>query len=118
MHNSHNVSLLFVHIVICTKWRRIRPDLVHCIPVIKNSLEYQGCNVIEINHGDKFDHIHILCEIKPNISITKLITIIKSRSSKFLFSQLKGWKGWSSGYFVKSIGNSSINSVKKYISSQ
>ena len=118
MNNSHNISLVFVHIVVCTKWRRIRPDLVHCIPVIKNSLEYQGCNVIEINHGEKFDHIHIMFEMKPSNTICKLVRIFKSRASKFLYRNKFKWDGFSGGYFVKSIGDKSLISTQKYISSQ
>jgi REP element-mobilizing transposase RayT len=66
-------------------------------------------NFIEI--GLDLDHIHFLIQGIPNISITQVITIIKSITSKEIFKlhpsvkkYLYGGNFWTSGCYANTIG--------------
>jgi putative transposase len=89
---------------------------------------------ISINSDFKFDimevdknHIHLLIDYKPTITVKSIINRLKSVSTKKLWQQhqevLKShfWKEhtfWSSGYFVCSVGDASIETIRKYIEEQ
>jgi len=73
------------------------------------------------------DHIHYMIEIAPNISISKVVNLIKSyttyhiwnKHQKYLLKHF--WKEktfYTDGYFVSSIGNVSEVTLKKYIENQ
>lgn len=67
-------------------------------------------DILEINH-DK-DHIHLLAVIPPKMSVSQVVRILKSNTSRDLkkkFPFLKdvywGTDGiWSDGYFVSTVG--------------
>lgn len=80
-------------------------------------------DIIKINHD--LDHIHILAVIPPRMSVSEVVRIIKSNTSKEIkkkFNFLKdvywGTDGiWSDGYFVSTVGiNEEV--IKKYIEQQ
>jgi putative transposase len=84
---------------------------------------YPELDIITVNHDT--DHIHILAVIPPRMSVSEVVRIIKSNTSKDIkkkFSFLKdvywGTDGiWSDGYFVSTVGiNEEI--IKKYIEQQ
>ena len=66
------------------------------------------------------NHIHILVSIKPNISISDLIKVVKSSSSKWINE--KEWFArkftWQKGYGAFSYSYSQLNKVIKYIENQ
>ena len=73
------------------------------------------------------DHIHYMIETIPNISISKIVKLIKSYTTYHIwkknYSLLKKyyWKDktfWTNGYFVSSIGNVSEKVLKEYIENQ
>jgi len=73
------------------------------------------------------DHIHMMIRSLPKHSVLSLIRRIKSMStvrSWKLFPQVlreKYWKEktlWTDSYFVCTVGNASIATIKKYINNQ
>ena len=73
------------------------------------------------------DHIHILLEYEPKISISNIVKQFKQYSTykmwnyhqKYLFKQyFKSKTLWSDGYFACSIEQVSEDIIKKYIQSQ
>ncbi len=72
------------------------------------------------------DHIHIMVESCPKISPLQIVRRLKQHTTYCIwqdFPSLKRhfWKEktfWSDGYFCSSIGNASIETVKRYIQSQ
>ena len=61
--------------------------------------------------GYESDHIHFLVQSVPSISVSKLVTMIKSLSSWELFKaylEIKRilWRGnlWTSGYYANTVG--------------
>jgi putative transposase len=111
----------YVHIVFSTKFREpiidieIETELHHYIAGICNNL---NCQLITI--GGISDHIHILCILSKNISISQLVMEIKSNSSKWI--KTKGVKYenfyWQNGYGAFSIGYERIDKVSAYILNQ
>jgi len=73
------------------------------------------------------DHIHYMIEIAPNISISKVVNLIKSYTTYHIWNKHQKyllkyfWKEktfYTDGYFVSSIGNVSEGTLKKYIENQ
>ena len=73
------------------------------------------------------DHIHILIEYYPKVSVTTIVTYIKQYTTykmwnyhhEYLSTQY--WKKnvlWSDGYFTCSIGQVSQDIIEKYIQNQ
>jgi putative transposase len=78
--------------------------------------------LIEIN-SDK-DHIHILLSFSPRYSISKVVEIIKSNSSKIMFEKYNSYLRrfywykntlWSRSYFVATHGKVTSLKIKEYI---
>ena len=74
--------------------------------------------------GEK-DHIHLLIEYPPKLSVSNLVNSLKGVSSRLLRKHLPKikkhyWKGvlWSPSYFAASCGGAPINIVKQYIQQQ
>lgn len=74
------------------------------------------------------DHIHMLIEYEPKLSVLQIVRRLKQESSVSLWKIHKNflkthfWKEhtfWSDGYFVCSIGEgASYEVIQKYIKSQ
>ena len=71
------------------------------------------------------DHVHLLVEYPPKVTISKLVNSLKrvsSRKLKKLHPELKEyfWKNalWSPSYFAGSCGGASLEIIKQYIEKQ
>lgn len=69
------------------------------------------------------DHVHLLVDVDPRLGIHKLVKRIKGTTSRLLrqeFHQLTAKLPtlWSNSYFVATVGNASLDVVKKYIEEQ
>jgi putative transposase len=122
----HCVFILHVHLVFVTKYR-------HCVlseeiydrmkEIFKKVCEEFEAELQEVN-GEK-DHVHLLVNYPPKVSISKLVNSLKGVSSRRIrreFPELEKWywKGtlWSPSYFASSCGGTSLDVVKKYIEAQ
>lgn len=88
------------------------------LSVIGNLINETGCKTIIVNGTD--DHVHCLLGLKPTISISELMKIVKGKSSRFINDhQLTKCKfEWQEGYGVFSYSKSHIDAVYKYIANQ
>ncbi|MDE6266549.1 MAG: IS200/IS605 family transposase [Muribaculaceae bacterium] len=70
--------------------------------------------------GGMQDHIHILCDIKPTLSVSQIVKIIKSESSKFMRinPNFRFWRGWGEGYGAFTVSPSARDKVINYILNQ
>ena len=84
-HGSHTVSRLTVHIVWVTKYR---------YQVLKGDIQKQ-CRTLLVQIGDaedvrilkgviSKDHVHMLLEYPPSISVRDLVKRLKGRTSRIL----------------------------------
>ena len=75
--------------------------------------------------GEK-DHVHLLVNYPPKVSISKLVNSLKGVSSRILRRDFKReighmlYKGvlWSPSYFAGSCGGAPLETVKSYIQEQ
>ncbi|MEO8237425.1 MAG: IS200/IS605 family transposase [Flavobacterium sp.] len=86
--------------------------------VIGNLINESGCKTIIINGVE--DHIHCLLGLKPTISISELMKIVKAKSSKYINDHrlTNSRFEWQEGYGAFSYGQSQIDAVYKYIANQ
>jgi putative transposase len=71
------------------------------------------------------DHIHMLVQLRPDISVSKVVQIFKGKSSRIIrkeFPSLKefywGDSFWADGFFVETVGRVNLDTIKEYIKSQ
>ncbi len=110
---KHNKTLLLYHIVCPAKYRKgIFSEAVEktlqdiCIGIG----ERYEIRFVEI--GADEDHIHFLVQSVPALSVTKIVTIVKSITARELFRlhpeiKKKLWGGnlWTSGYYANTVGS-------------
>jgi putative transposase len=88
----------------------------------KTEFLYPTLHVAKVNTGE--DHVHLLVEIAPSVSIAAMVQKLKTHSSmelkrtfKFIRDADDGSGIWSVGYFVSSIGLNE-KMIERYIASQ
>lgn len=112
---------LYYHIVFGTKKRQdiITPELQprlysYVSGIIKN------IHGIPVETGGTANHIHILTTMKPIISISDFMRLLKTNSSKWV-NELPDYKNlfrWQSKYGAFSISESQVERVRNYIRNQ
>jgi REP element-mobilizing transposase RayT len=127
IYKSHNKTLLLYHLVFPAKYRKkIFDDKVDktlkeiCLEI---SDRYE-IHFVEI--GNDIDHVHFLVQSVPTLSVTRIVTIIKSITAREIFLQHQDlkkilWGGnlWTSGFYGNTVGQYSNQEViKKYIQNQ
>jgi REP element-mobilizing transposase RayT len=93
----------------------IEDELYKYISGVCNNL---GCPVIKINGVE--DHIHILLQLGRTITISNLISEMKSNSSRWIKSKGQDFINfaWQGGYGVFSVSRPSLEGAKRYLASQ
>ncbi len=65
------------------------------------------------------DHVHLLVELPPQVAVSKLVQIMKGRSSRRLrqeFPHLAPMKClWSPSWFVSTVGGAPLEVVRRYV---
>ena len=118
---GHTYSNNLFHIIFSTKDRcgllsdKIRDEL-HCY--ITGIIRNQDCALVKINSVT--DHAHLLCKIKPSISVSDFTSKVKSNSSRWMKERFELPYGfqWQSGFSSFSVSESSAKSVIRYIENQ
>lgn len=71
------------------------------------------------------DHVHMLIQMKPDVSVSKMVQLFKGGSSKIIRSEfpelvefLWGDSFWCNGYFAETAGTVNLDAIKKYIQNQ
>lgn len=115
---SHTYAQNVLHIVFSTKERQ---------RLIKKEFQprmwsYVGgiCkaeNIFMHAIGGMEDHIHLLLQIPPMLSLAKAVNVIKANSSRWMTDLGKEF-GWQQGYGAFSVSASNISKVVRYIQNQ
>ena len=118
---SNTYHQVYIQAVFAVKYREaiITSDCKSKIlSVIGNLINETGCKTLIVNGTE--DHVHCLLSLKPTISISELMKIVKGKSSKFINDhQLTKHKfEWQEGYGAFSYSKSHIDAVYKYIANQ
>lgn len=129
-HNYHRRGKskfsLKCHLIFVVKYRH--PLLKHKIiekTIKQELLDSQTTEFcIELMEVD-VDHIHMLIDFVPQISISQIVRLLKQRTAVKIWQvvDLRNyfWKErtfWSDGYFVCSTGQASEETIRKYIENQ
>lgn len=114
-------SRIYFHLVFSTKYREeqitygIEKD-VH--DFMKKKLEELGCTPIIINGMP--DHVHILFRGKRELSISKVVMMIKGTSSYWINrnNMTEEKFEWQEGYSVFSVSEFHVRTIFQYIKNQ
>ncbi|WP_041681751.1 MULTISPECIES: IS200/IS605 family transposase [Cupriavidus] len=126
-HGRHCVFLLHVHLVFVTKYRRdvftkeILDDMRDIFASVCQNFESE---LVEFDGED--DHVHLLVNYPPKVSVSSLVNSLKGVSSRMIRQKRypsirkKLWGGalWSPSYFAGSCGGAPIEIVRQYIEQQ
>ncbi len=118
---------MHVHLVFVTKYRRsvfTKEVLNHLGKVFKNVCADFESNLVEFD-GEE-DHVHLLIEYPPKVSVSRLVNSLKGVSSRYLRkanypsirNALWGNSLWSPSYFAGSCGGAPLTVIKQYIEQQ
>lgn len=71
------------------------------------------------------DHVHMLIQLRPNISVSKTVQLFKGGSSRVIRTEfpdleefLWGDSLWADGFFSESIGQVNWDVIREYIKNQ
>lgn len=122
----HSISALSVHLVCVTKYRRKIVDagaLEWLQEHAQRVFTKMHCNLLACD-GEE-DHLHLLVEYPPKLSVSVMINAFKGTSSRLLRQErpsiaARYRKGtlWSPSYFAASTGGATLETVKKYVEQQ
>ena len=118
---AQSLADVILHFVFSTKGRNlwiqsdVEEELYQYISGVCRNLDSP---VIKINGVE--DHIHLLLQLGRTISISKLISEIKSSSSQWIKTKGDHYRdfAWQGGYGGFSVSRPNLEGVKKYLSSQ
>jgi putative transposase len=123
----HSVHLLHAHLSFCTKYRRnvlTKTVFSHILKSIKNSAKNLNIHIDAIESDG--NHIHILFNYSPTLTLSKIVQRFKGASSRYIRSlqlptvlkQLWGRAFFSPSYFIVSCGGAPLDIVKSYVENQ
>lgn len=121
--SSHTVFYHRFHIVWITKYRYrvLQGEMrLRIREIIAQAAEELGIKII--NGVLPADHVHIMAEIPPHISVSRFVKIAKGRSSRKIqqeFPEIRrkywGCHFWGRGFFSSTSGNVTDDIINNYI---
>jgi REP element-mobilizing transposase RayT len=114
---SHSYAQNHLHVVFSTKDRRklinqqMQPKLWSYLGGIARNHDF-----LVLANGGMDDHVHLLIQLPPVLSLAKAISLLKANSSKWMNEH--GRFGWQEGYGPFSVSASNIGAVERYITNQ
>lgn len=119
----HSVTNLLMHLVCVTKYRRkvfTGAGLRNLEETFRSVAGKMDFDIKEFN-GEQ-DHIHILIEYPPKLSVSKIVNHLKGASSRRYrsagFECPSDKSLWSPSYFATSVGGAPLEVIKQYIEKQ
>ena len=120
------VSALHVHLVFVAKYRRrvFDGDAIDALRDIFAKVCTDFGAELRTCDGED-DHVHLLVEYPPKVSVSGLVNSLKGVSSRLLRQRRpdiarRYWKGilWSPSYFAASCGGAPLSIVRQYVEQQ
>lgn len=112
------------HLIWCPKYRRkvlVKGVERRLKEIIKRETENMGAELIELEVMP--NHVHLLCEVDPQLGIHRYVKRIKGVSSRLLREEF-GWLQsrlptlWTNSYFVATAGGAPLAMIKQYVENQ
>lgn len=125
--SAHAAFALKYHLVLVTKYRRnvlTAAMLEHLREHFDELLRSWRCELIEF--GGEADHVHLLFEAHPALELAGLVNNLKTASARKLNKPFGShirkfyWRPgfWHRAYYIGSVGNASLETVRRYIEEQ
>ena len=125
-NSSHTVYDIKYHFVWITKYRYkiLRGKIAfRAREILKQGCEANGFMILKGSVGA--DHVHMLLSCPTDVAPSKIMQILKGRSSRMLqeeFPELKkkywGQHMWGRGYFCGTVGEVDEETIRNYIENQ
>lgn len=122
---SHTKWSCKYHIVFAPKYRRkvfYDSKRIEIGKILRELCEWKGVNIIEAEVC--VDHVHMLVEIPPKMSVSGFMGFLKGKSSQIIYEkwgniryQYRGRSFWCRGYYVDTSGKNTER-IKAYIQNQ
>ena len=113
------------HIVFAPKYRRkvfYDARRLEIGSILRQLCEYKGVNIIEAEVC--VDHVHMLLEIPPKMSISGFMGYLKGKSSQMIYERwanlrykYRSREFWCRGYYVSTVGKNR-KTIEQYIRNQ
>ena len=119
VYKRHNKTLLLYHLVFPAKYRRqvLTRDVEETLKQVCIGIS-QRYEIVFLEIGSDEDHVHFLIQSVPNISITRIVTVLKSITAREIYKThpeikklLWGGNFWTSGYYVNTVGSHGTEEV-------
>ena len=112
------------HVVWTSKYRRkvlVRGVDVRLKEIVYEVADELQCEIIELEVMP--DHVHMLCEVDPQLGIHRFVKRVKGKSSRMLrqeFDELRSRLPtlWTNSYFVATVGGAPLAIIQQYIENQ
>ena len=125
-NSNHTVYDIKYHFVWITKYRYkiLRGKIAfRAREILKQGCEANGFMILKGSVGA--DHVHMLLSCPTDVAPSKIMQILKGRSSRMLqeeFPELKkkywGQHMWGRGYFCGTVGEVDEETIRNYIENQ
>lgn len=113
------------HIVFAPKYRRqamFGEKGLQIGAILRELCKWKGVNIVEAEICK--DHVHMLVEIPPKLSVSGFVGYLKGKSSLMIYEKWGNLKFkyrnrefWCKGYYVDTVGKNTTK-IKEYIASQ
>jgi putative transposase len=129
MNDTHSLSHTKwnckYHIVFAPKYRRkvfYADKRLEIGAILRELCKWKGVNILEAEVCP--DHVHMLLEIPPKMSISSFMGFLKGKSSLMIYEKWGNLKFkyrnrefWCRGYYVDTAGKNAVK-IKEYIKNQ
>ena len=122
---SHTKWNCKYHIVFAPKYRRKEfydASRLEIGKIIRDLSEWKGVNIVEAEVC--VDHVHMLVEIPPKMSVSGYVGYIKGKSSQMIYERwanlrykYRSREFWCRGYYVDTVGKNKKR-IREYIQNQ
>ena len=125
---AHTKHRMLYHIVWIPKYRKRVLDgklAERLLELLTECAEVNRWRIDELNV--QRDHVHMLVQLRPDISVSKVVQLFKGKSSYIIRKEFphleefywgKAESFWGDGFFVETVGQISETTIKEYIRNQ
>ena len=118
---ANTYTALHYHVIFSTKNRErwITSDIEPRIWGYLGGIAREN-RIVPLTIGGVEDHVHLVLNLPPLLSISKALQLLKGGSSKWIhdtFPALRGF-GWQDGYGAFTVSKSNLVEVIKYVADQ
>ncbi len=126
-HYQHAVGTIMLHVQWCTKYRykmfRKEENRALLSACVRRAASMHEIKIIELNVQP--EHVHCIVLVKFNLSVSKVLQLLKGISSRLFFQQKEKARFryprghlWSRGNFASSVGFVQLDVVQNYVKNQ